>query len=353
MTRQQASERLLDYAYDEMSPSESVAFEALLREDLELQAELDDVVFVRRIAAEVPTRELPESVRRRVLDNADLVAGRRVWARRWERVQAFILTPAFAGAAAVVVVAVVGFQVLVENGPADLVTSARQEQVTVEPVPEASLTPTQASAQAASVGEAPTGEASAAGASAAAPSRVARAESATDTRKKTVRAQPSSKAKRSTVARKDGRFGKQEAAGGQAFDAVTNDLDRVRGGAVSPRAVDSGAGAAAQSTPVLADALAVREVGKARSLHAPAETGAAQWLAEARRARGAGHLTDALSLCRRALATGPSGGLLADVLAEAAGIAQALSYPAEADGYLDHLERLPGGAERAAAIRGE
>jgi tetratricopeptide (TPR) repeat protein len=78
---------------------------------------------------------------------------------------------------------------------------------------------------------------------------------------------------------------------------------------------------------------------------------AAGLLKEARDERAAGRLPDALALCRAALAAGPSDNLLADILAEAAQLALAISRHDEAEGYLTRLERLPGGADRAGKIR--
>jgi hypothetical protein len=95
-------------------------------------------------------------------------------------------------------------------------------------------------------------------------------------------------------------------------------------------------------------AAAAAESGESAGSAAPDP---ADLLAEARAARGQGRLADALSLCRRALAPGPTGGLLFDLLAEAAELALSLSRDDEARGYLDRLERLPGGADRARAIR--
>ena len=46
-----------------------------------------------------------------------------------------------------------------------------------------------------------------------------------------------------------------------------------------------------------------------------------------------------------------SGDLLADALAEAAEVAKELGRNAQADAFLSRLEKLPGGAERAAKIR--
>ncbi len=117
MTRQQAFDRLPDYAYGEMSAEDAVAFEVLLREDPELRAALDEIRFVRGVVARVPEPELPSAVRRRILDAAEGAALRQSWAARWERVQAFLGAPAFLGAAAVIVAAGVGIQVLIQDGP--------------------------------------------------------------------------------------------------------------------------------------------------------------------------------------------------------------------------------------------
>lgn len=117
MTRQQALDRLPDYAYGEMSAEDVEAFEILLREDPELRAALDEIRFVRGVVARVPVPELPSAVRRSILDAAEGAALRQSWAARWERVQAFMRAPAFLGAAAVIVAAGVGIQVLIQDGP--------------------------------------------------------------------------------------------------------------------------------------------------------------------------------------------------------------------------------------------
>ncbi len=91
---------------------------------------------------------------------------------------------------------------------------------------------------------------------------------------------------------------------------------------------------------------------KPRGIAEPRPVDAARLLSDARTARAAGRTAEALDNCRRALAAEPTGDVLADLLAEAAEVAARLSRRAESDGYLDRLERLPGGGERAARIRG-
>lgn len=457
MTREQARERLLDFADGEMSPEDADAFEALLRDDPELRAELDDVAFVRRAVAELPARDLPASARRHILAEAAEVAGRRAWALRWERMQAFFLSPAFAGAAVVVVAAVVGIQVLIQNGPADLWTPVERREAAapvsgdqevsrvavptgaarVEPgFPEQDLAALETAGAVADGEEAPVVATSEFGERAAGGQPEAGAAAApTDTTKHAVVAdlepapahsdattRAGSRAKRTVVAAADRRRRQEEPSSREGATRATNEWGEAGPGllggagegasaAAAPggrAGVMSGAGGPAQArasgakqerpfaTPPSAwrsdgaESTAVADADAARAEPMPAArakamgsregaveasaeaeaTATAQrvqaassddspaidpaaLLARARQARQAGRLADALALYRSTLKAGPTGGLLADVLAEAAEVALGLSRSAEADRYLERLERLPGGAERAATIRGE
>jgi hypothetical protein len=244
MTQAQARQRLLDYVYGEMTPGDCVAFEGFAREDPELQAELDDVAFVRRaIAGLLEARELPATARRRILAAAHRATWQRAWARWWVAVRASLLTPAFLGTAAVVVAVGLAVPWIREQGRVPLGAPTDTESQTGVPTP-----------------------------------------------------------------------------GGQATPREIN-------GAPTPEP-------------------------RPREFVEPRPVDAARLLSDARNARAAGRNTEALALCNRALAAEPSGDVLADVLAEAAEIARELSREVEADVYLDRLERLPGGAERAARIRG-
>jgi hypothetical protein len=239
MTHPQARERLLDYVYGEMGSVDVVAFEAIARQDPALQAELDEVAFVRRAASGLRQgAALPATARRRILAVADRATVRRTRAQRWEAAWASFLSPAFLGTAAVVVAVGLAVPWIVQQGRVEPDAASPQAVLAPPPPP--------------------------------------------------VESGP----------------GKE-------------------GGAAKPRVVTE-----------------------------PRPVDAALLLSDARTERAAGRNPEALDLCRRALAAEPTGDLLADVLAEAAEVAALVSRRAEADDYLDRLERLPGGAERAAKIRG-
>lgn len=244
MTQAQARQRLLDYVYCEMSPGDCVAFEAIAGQDPELQAELDDVAFVRRaVSGLLEARELPAKARRRILAAAHRATWQRAWARRCGAVRASLLTPAFLGTAAVVVAVGLAVPWILEEG----------------------------------------------------------------------RVQP-----------------------GATTDTESQTGLPASGGQATPREITG----------------APPPVARPRELVEPRPVDGTRLLFDARNAHVAGRNPEALALCKRALATEPSGDLLADLLAEAAEIAHELSLNAEADAYLARLERLPGGAQRAARIRG-
>lgn len=427
MTREQARERVLDYAYGELPADEAAVFEALLRDDPELAAALEDVRAVRRAAAELPAPELPGAVRRRILDAAGAASRRRAWAARLERLQAMFLSPAFLGAAGVVAAVVVGLHVL-DPGGGDGPTSSGDRGMPVRdeapmvatsarPSPVAEEAPASAPASAPAP-VAAADEAEAAGAQRPEPERTPAASTAAGARAKSTtvarEARPSRKQEAEAVPTPDaapglgglvgsglggggaaatgaigttgatgaapqgyGRAGLAKRAAGAApaatpatapVDDVATRVEAAEAEAAAPRrtaaTLADGDGAFATPPPAAAKAMAAQVPAEdadrvntaAESAESAESAGAAAsdpagLLAEARSARARGRPADALSLCRQALALAPTGGLLVDLLAEAAELALFLSRDDEARGYLDRLERLPGGAERARAIR--
>ncbi len=127
MTREQARERVLDYAYGELSATEAEAFEAILREDPELRAELEAVTEVQQAASGLERPELPPAARNRILLAARRESHRRVMARRWEALQKLFLSPVLLGATAVIAAVGVGLHLIITQGTDDSWTRADRE----------------------------------------------------------------------------------------------------------------------------------------------------------------------------------------------------------------------------------
>lgn len=404
MTRQQALDRLPDYAYGEMSAEDVEAFEILLREDPELRAALDEIRFVRGVVARVPVPELPSAVRRSILDAAEGAALRQSWAARWERVQAFMRAPAFLGAAAVIVAAGVGIQVLIQDGPLQMRRVERSgaevgapapmgaapgelalediegtspvgtASVAVDEVGEVATVGGLASAQEAPVAIVEESDAASASAGAIADGGARRADRARAVAAGRTKATPS-------PASAPRRARSQEAwledgggvATGQAAPGDSRDFQTLAerspgpdrtAGAIRPQASLSSEAAEAavprgEASSGFAAPPPTRAASKAATTAPDADAevagvsapGAVDLLDAARQARASGDLGGALALCRRALAARPSGRVLGDVLAEAAEVALLLGRHEEAERHLERLERLPGGRDRAATIR--
>lgn len=404
MTRQQALDRLPDYAYDEMSAEDVEAFEILLREDPELRAALDEIRFVRGVVARVPVPELPSAVRRSILDAAEGAALRQSWAARWERVQAFMRAPAFLGAAAVIVAAGVGIQVLIQDGPLQMRRVERSgaevgapapmgaapgelalediegtspvgtASVAVDEVGEVATVGGLASAQEAPVAIVEESDAASASAGAIADGGARRADRARAVAAGRTKATPSPA---SVPRRARGQKGWLEDGGGvatgQAAPGDSRDFQTLAerspgpdrtAGAIRPQASLSSEAAEAavprgEASSGFAAPPPTRAASKAATTAPDADAevagvsapGAVDLLDAARQARASGDLGGALALCRRALAARPSGRVLGDVLAEAAEVALLLGRHEEAERHLERLERLPGGRDRAATIR--
>lgn len=127
MTHDQARERVLEYAYGEMSPSEAAAFEACLREDPALQAELEAVTEVQQAASSLVRPELPPAARGRILQAARSESHRRMMARRWAALQDLFLSPVLLGATAVIAAVGVGLHLILTQGTDDSWTRADRE----------------------------------------------------------------------------------------------------------------------------------------------------------------------------------------------------------------------------------
>ena len=128
MTREQARERLLDYAYGEMLPGEAAAFEEVLRADPELQGELEAVRLVREASAGLRQPELPSRVRQRILLAARAESRKRAILRHWEGLQRLFLSPVFLGTAAVIAAVGVGVHLILTQGTEDPWSRIDREQ---------------------------------------------------------------------------------------------------------------------------------------------------------------------------------------------------------------------------------
>jgi len=128
MTRDQARDRLMDYAYGELSRGEAEAFEEVLREDPELRHELDAIRLVREASAGLQRPELPAMARHRILLAARAESHKRAILRRWEGLQRLFLSPVFLGAAAVIVAVGVGVHLILTQGTEDSWSRIDREQ---------------------------------------------------------------------------------------------------------------------------------------------------------------------------------------------------------------------------------
>jgi hypothetical protein len=406
MTHDQARERVLEYAYGEMSPSEAAAFEACLREDPALQAELEAVTEVQQAASSLVRPELPPAARGRILQAARSESHRRMMARRWAALQDLFLSPVLLGASAVIAAVGVGLHLILTQGTDDSWTRADREArvAAVSPVEPAPAAPPPAGEPVTPFRQEAIGDATgakmaevAAGRPAAALEArgpgapvTAGARLADGAGKAASRAQ--APAKPSPVQAFGNAQGRQMGLGGVGYGGGGAGIDslgsvakgiqgRSGGGATSGMVnapTDFGDGDERKAAPqdeeqAIRKDVATRDADTAKkergrfaeaasssamppavaSSPAPdaAPSDPAEFVAQARDLRAAGRLPEALVAYRRALAAGPSGALLSDVLAEAAEVAGALGRTTEAEGFLARLERLPGGPARAAKIR--
>jgi hypothetical protein len=112
MTRQQLEDRLLDYLYDELDPSERAAFERALPGHPEVLREVAAHQATRKAFQTLPREEAPPGLLDDVLAEADKEAARRRRAATagartgfWEYLRRLLFQPAFAMAMVVLVVA--------------------------------------------------------------------------------------------------------------------------------------------------------------------------------------------------------------------------------------------------------
>lgn len=130
MTREQARALVLDYVYGELSPGDASAFEAVLREDPELRAEVEAVAFVQRAASGLERPELPILVRGRLVAAARRESRRRAMARRWEALEKLFLSPVFLGATGIIAAVGVGIHLILTQGTEDPWARMDREQRT-------------------------------------------------------------------------------------------------------------------------------------------------------------------------------------------------------------------------------
>lgn len=325
MTLDEARERVLDYAYGEMSPDEATRFEALLKQDKALQAELEAVRAVRDAATGFVPLTLPADVRGRLLREAEHFARKRAAGNAgvWSFLERFLLSPAFTGAIVVTVALGVGFHLLIEMETEDRLTRIeRAERAAV------------------SLSEPVSGPAS---------SEAAKPESAADMEVRADLSKAEKDEARATEAEKaPATFAQRERemAGGGRAPATRAILGG--GGATPPPPARPEATAAAVRDKA-AEARAARQaaVDDREQVHDESLAD----LARARHLKARGALDAALTAYRKALHAGTLTGTdLAETLAEAAEVAIALERPDAARSFLKRLKTLPGGPERAAPL---
>ncbi len=111
MTRQELDDRLLDYLYDELEPSERNAFERALATHPDVAKEVEGHRATRRAYQALPREVAPAGLLADVLAAADAEAAKRSQAASaapigfWERARRMMFQPAFAMAMVVMVVA--------------------------------------------------------------------------------------------------------------------------------------------------------------------------------------------------------------------------------------------------------
>ena len=119
LTRQELDDRLLDYLYDELEPSERSAFERALPDHPEIFAEVEAHRATRKAYAVLPREVAPPGLLANVLLEAEAEAKRRQarsehvpW---WEKVRRVLFQPTFAMAAAVLLVAGISYVSVTKN----------------------------------------------------------------------------------------------------------------------------------------------------------------------------------------------------------------------------------------------
>jgi len=130
MTREEASKRVLDYVYGEMSVDSRREFEDLLRDDAELRAEVESITEVRRVTADLEPVHLPQDVRKALIR----AARRKIAVHEGQEldirtmIERFFLSPAFSGALVVLVSLGVGLHLILETGLDDRITRLEKNE---------------------------------------------------------------------------------------------------------------------------------------------------------------------------------------------------------------------------------
>jgi hypothetical protein len=159
MNRDEARDRILDYAYGEMSDKDRADFEAILAQDNELQREVASIGEIRDAVRGLPQVPLPEDVRQRILDAAhERVEASRQTARPiLEALRDFFLSPALLGTLAVLIAVGVGMDLVLDHGTEDRLDRLdREEHVAVMKAREPAMIPAERSpGQAMAVVESP------------------------------------------------------------------------------------------------------------------------------------------------------------------------------------------------------
>lgn len=375
MTSDEARERVLDYAYGEMSADEAARFEALLADDPALQAEVEAVRAVREAASGLAAVPLPVDVRVRLLREAERYARRQARGTPvfWSFLERFLLSPAFTGALVVAVALGVGVHLLFEMGTEDRLSRIERAERAAMSRPEPAEEPAgePVGPEADKVMQAPPPVATMEAEAGERPATGTTARRARETTRKKVAGVPESRgrevsitlpavvgARGSGMARDEapqttleGAFATIPAGNGLSGQSEGRAAGAPSAPGAGPREMPPPAAPAAAEAPQPRKAPAKAMAWEAEADRDQAAGDARADLARARQLKARGALEAALTAYRKVLGAGTLTGYdLADALAEAAEVAIALKRPDTARAFLDRLKTLPGGPARAAPL---